>query len=175
MEFVKDKEMYLLVQDTSFNRKYHNYKIGDICDCSKEHNAKNHAYKIAKRKVFKSPREKKIVFLEGLHEKIRKSINPDLPSRLSSIILYDNIDDCLELAAKWKKNAGLKPLGLFKVKCEGKLHACATTPDEEKSTELKKENHIAGIAKFWKGDSTAKTQEYLFQGKAQVIKIHNPF
>ena len=109
--------------------------------------------------------------MEELHEKVRKSINSDLPSRFSSIILYDNIDDCYELAKKWKKNAGVEPLGLFKVKCEGKLHACATTPDDKKTTELSKEVHIAGITRFWVGDVTAKTQEYFFQGRAEIIDI----
>ena len=173
MEFVKDKKMYYMVQDTPFNREYHNYKIGDICDCSKEHNAKYVSYKKAKRKIFKTPREKKMVFMERLPEKVRKSIHPDLPSRLSSIILYDNVVDCYELAKKWKNNAGFEPLGLFKVKCEGKLHACATTPDEKKPAELTKEAHIAGITRFWKGDSTAKTQEYFFQGKAEIIEVLN--
>jgi len=171
MEFVKDKEMYLMVQDTPFNRKYHNYKLGDVCDCSKKHNAKYVNYKKAKRKIFKTHRDKSVVFFEGLHEEVRKSINPDLPSRLSSIILYDNTDDCIELAKKWKKNAGIEPLGLFKVRCEGKLHACATTPDENKPTELTKEGHIAGITRFWQGDKTAKTQEYFFQGIAKIIEI----
>ena len=171
MEFVKDKEMYFMVQDTPFNREYHNYKLGDICDCSKKHNAKYVNYKKAKHKLFKTPKEKRTVFMESLHEKVRKSINPELPSRLSSIILYDNLEDCYELAKKWDKNAGRTPLGLFKVKCEGKLHACATTPDEQKSNELKKEAHIAEITRFWQGDKTAKTQEYFFQGKAEIIEI----
>jgi len=171
MEFVKDKEMYFMVQDTPFNRKYHNYKIGDVCDCIKEHNERYVSYKKAKRKWFKTPKEQKIVFMEGLHEKVRKSINPELPSRLSSIILYDNIEDCLKLAKKWQKNAGLSPLGLFKVKCEGKLHACTTTPDEKKPAELTKQAHIEGITRFWKGDSTADTQEYFFQGRAEIIEI----
>ena len=103
-----------------------------------------------------------------------KCNNPEfseLPSRMSSIILYDNLEDCYELVRKWKKNARFEPLGLFKVKCEGKLHACATTPDEEKPTELSKVAHIEGITRFWKGDSKAKTQEYFFQGKAEIIEI----
>ena len=171
MEFVKDKELYLIIQDTPFNRQYHDYKLGNFCDCLQEHNAKYVSFKKAKRKFFKTPKEKRIVFMESLHEKIRKKVNPDLPSRLSSIILYDNIDDCYELAKKWNKNAGVAPLGLYKVKCEGKLHACATTPDENKSNKLKKEDHIAGITRFWKGDITAKTQEYFFEGKAQIIEV----
>ena len=61
------------------------------------------------------------------------------------------------------------------MKCEGKLHACATTPDEKKPAELTKEAHIAGITRFWKGDSTAKTQEYeyFFQGKAEIVEVLN--
>lgn len=171
MEFVKDKEMFLIIQDTPFNRQYHNYKLGDFCDCSRQHNAKYVKLKKAKRKLFKTPKEKRIVFMETLHEKVRKSINPELPSRLCSIILYETKEDCFELAKKWQKNAGITPLGLFKVKCEGKLHACATTPDEQKPNELKKEAHIAGITRFWQGDATAKTQEYFFQGKAEIIEI----
>ena len=50
MEFVKDKEMYMIVQDTEFNRKYHNYRLNDMCDCSKQHNSKYASYKKAKRK-----------------------------------------------------------------------------------------------------------------------------
>lgn len=57
------------------------------------------------------------------------------------------------------------------MKCEGKLHACATTPDEKKPTKLSKEVHIAGITRFWKGDSTAKTQENFFQGRAEIIEV----
>ena len=76
---------------------------------------------------------------------------------------------------KWNKNAGRTPLGLFKVKCEGKLHACATTPDEQKSNELKKEAHIAGITRFWQGDKTAKTQEYFFQGTAEIVENLNEY
>lgn len=173
MEFVKDKIMYLIIQDAEINRKYHNYKLGDICDYSKKHNQKYISYKKAKRKIFKTPKEKKIVFFESLHEKVRKKINPQLPSRLSSIILYDNIQDCYSLAEKWKNNAGISPLGLFKVKCEGKLHACATTPDEQKPKELTKEAHIKGITRFWQGDKEAKVQEYFFQGNAEVIEIIN--
>lgn len=173
MEFVKDKEMYLIVQDTEFNRKYHNYKLNDMCDCSKQHNSKYASYKKAKRKIFKTPREKKLVFMESLHEKVRKSINPELPSRLESIILYDNIEDCLDLAKKWKKKSGISPLGLYKVKCNGKLHACAATPDEKKPAELTKEAHIQGITRFWQGDKTAKVHEYFFQGNAQIIEILN--
>ena len=171
MEFVYGKEMYLIVQDTEFNRKYHNYKVGDLCDCSKKHNAKYVKFKQAKRKLFKSPREKKLVFMESLHEKVRKSIDPNLPSRLESIILYDNIEDCLNLAKRWKKNAGISPLGLFKVCCEGKLHACATTLDEKKPAELSEEAHIQGITRFWRGDETAEEQEYFFQGKAKIIEV----
>ena len=104
MEFVKDKEMYLIVQDTPFNRKYHNYKLGDICDQTKKHNAKYVSYKNAKYKLFKSPKEKKLVFMENLHEKVRKLINKELPSRLNSTILYDNLEACYQLAKKWKQN-----------------------------------------------------------------------
>ena len=173
MEFVKDKEMYLIVQDTEFNRKYHNYQLNDICDSSKKHNAKYASYKKAKRKIFKTPREKKLVFMESLHEKVRKSINSELPSRLESIILYDNIENCLTLAKKWKENSGISSLGLFKVNCNGKLHACATTPDEMKPACLTKEAHIQGITRFWQGYKTAKVQEYFFQGNAQIIEILN--
>ena len=137
----------------------------------KKHNAKYISYKKAKRKIFKTPREKKMVFMESLHERVRKSINPELPSRLSSIILYDNLTDCYELVKSWKNNAGLSLLGLFKVSCEGKLHACTTTPDEQKPTQLTKEAHLAGITRFWQGDKTAEIQEYFFQGKATIIQI----
>ena len=171
MEYVKDKEMYLIVQDTPFNRQYHNYKLGDFCDCEKEHNSKYVNFKNAKRKLFKTPGEKRTVFMESLHEKVRKSINSELPSRLESIILYDNIESCRQLAEKWKRKAGKLALGFFKVRCEGKLHGCAVTPDEQKATKLKKKDHIAGITRFWKGDQRAETQEYFFQGKAQVIEI----
>lgn len=173
MEFVKGKEMYFIVQDTEFNRKYHNYNLGDFCDCSKAHNAKFESFKNAKRKIFKTPREKKLVFMETLHERVRKSINPELPSRLESIVLYDNLNDCLNLAQKWNKNSGKRPLGLFKVKCDGKLHACATTPDDKKPTELTKEAHISGITRFWQGDPSAEVKEYFFQGNAQIIEVLN--
>lgn len=171
MEFVKDKVMYLIIQDTPFNRIYHNYKKGDICDCVKEHNPKYVNYKKAKRKIIKTPREKRIVFMESLHERVRKSINPELPSRLSSIILYKTAEDCYKLAKKWEKNTGCKPLVFAKVKCEGKLHACATTPDEQKSDKLIKDDHVAGITRFWMGDENAETQECFFQGKAEVVEI----
>ena len=171
MEFVKDKIMFYMVQDTSFNRQYHNYKLGDFCDCSKQHNEKYVGYKQAKRKLFKTKREKKRVFMESLHEKVRKSINPEFPSRLSSIILYDNLDDCIHLSKKWEKYTGNGVLGLFKVRCEGKLHACAVTPDEERPPEMTKKAQIVGIERFWKGDPNAKTQEYFFQGKAEIIEV----
>lgn len=171
MEIVKDKEMFFMVQDTPFNRKYHNYKVGDLCDCLKKHNEKYVNYKKAKRKFLKSKREKKIVFMEGLHEKIRKSINKQLPSRLSSIILYDNAKDCFNLSEKWMNNAQLKPLGIFKVKCDGKLHACAVTPDEAKPKELTKKAHVDGITRFWRGDPFAEKYEYFFQGKAEIVEI----
>ena len=174
MEFVKDKEMYFMVQDTPFNRKYHNYKLGDFCDCSNKHNAKYVSYKKARLKLFKTQREKKIIFMEFLHEQVRKSIDKKLPSRLSSIILYDNLEDCYNLAKKWKNNANIVPLGLFKVKCEGKLHACATTPDKKKPASLSKKDHLEGLIRYWKGDKEAETQEYLFQGKAEIIEILNP-
>lgn len=170
MEFVQNKPMYLIIQDTEFNQKYHNYKLGDICDCSKQHNAKYVSYKKAKHKWFRTPKEKRIVFMESLHEKVRRSINPDLPSRLESIILYDNAQDCLDLAKKWKTNSGIVPLGFFKVNCTGKLHACATTPDEKKPKELTKQAHLAGITRFWQGDKNAKVKEYFFQGQAQIIE-----
>lgn len=162
--------MYYVVQDTEFNRKYHNYKVGDFCDCSKKHNAKYVSYKKAKRKIFKTPREKKIVFMESLHEKVRKSINKQFPSRMQSIILYDNIEDCHKLIQKWNKNVGVGALGLFRVKCDGKLHACATTPDGKKPVELTTKAHIEGITRFWKGDETAETKEYFFCGKAEIIE-----
>ena len=171
MEFVKGKEMYLIVQDTEFNRKYHNYKLGDVCDCDKRHNQKYVNYRKAKRKLFKTQREKKLVFMESLHEEVRKSVNPELPSRLSSIILYDNKEDCLELAKRWSQNTGIVPLGLFKVECDGKLHACATTPDEQKPKELTKVAHIDGLTRFWVGDKNAEEHEYFFQGKAQIIEV----
>ena len=65
------------------------------------------------------------------------------------------------------------PLGLFKVNCVGILHACATTPDEQKSNQLNKQAHIAGITRFWQGDNSAKTKEYFFRGKAQIIQVLN--
>lgn len=173
MEVVKEKEMFYIVQDTPFNRKYHNYSVGDFCDCLKKHNAKFVSFKKAKRKLFKTPKEKRLVFMEHLHEKVRKSINPKLPSRLSSIILYDNIQDCINLSKKWKQNANLEVLGLFKVRCDGVLHACATTPDEQKSKKLIKQDHIAGITRFWQGDEFAEVKEYFFKGNAEIIEKLN--
>ena len=171
MENVKDKQMYLIIKDTPLNRKYHNYKLGDICDDSKKHNEKYVNFKKSKIKIFKTKGEKKTVFMEKLHEKVRKKINPLLPSRLNSIILYGNINDCIELSLKWEKNSNTKVLGFYKVKCDGILHACATTPDEKKPKNLTEKAHIDGITRFWKGDKTAKTQEYFFKGKAEIIEI----
>lgn len=171
MEQVENREMYLIVQANDINKKFHNYKLHDVCDYTKKHNEKYISLCKAKRKILKSTRDKKRIFMETLHEKVRKSINPELPSRLESIILYDNIEDCLQLAKKWEKNTGNPPLGLYKVRCSGLLHACATTPDELRPSEFTKDAIIPLLKRFWQGDEKAVVKEYFFKGTAEIVEV----
>lgn len=169
MEIVEKRKMFYIVQDTPFDRKYHNYKEGDIFEAGKKHNSKRHAYHQALFSLHKSKRQKKILQIEKLHEKIRKGIDKELPSRQSSIVVFENLDECLALSKKWAR-FNINPLKIYEVELFGKLHKCSCTPDEKKEN-VSNSQHILGITAYWKGEEKTGLYEWLFQGKAKVTKI----
>ena len=161
--------MYYIVQDTQDERKYHNFNEGDVFDADKKHNPKRLAYRRALLSMHKTKRQKKILEIEKLHEKIRKSIDKELPSRQASIVVFENVDQCIALAKKWAR-FNIKPLKIYEVELSGKLHKCSCTPDDKKEN-VSKEQHIQGITTYWKGETDTGLSEWLFQGKAKVTKI----
>ncbi len=171
MEIVENRKMYYIVQDTSFDRKYNNYDEGEIFEAGKRHNSKRFAYRKAFFSINKTKRQKKILKIEKLHEKIRKNINKDLPSRQASIVVFESLDECLALSKKWAR-FNIKPLKIYEVELYGKLHKCSCTPDEKKEN-VSIEKHIEGITTYWKGEADTGLYEWLFQGRARVKKIIN--
>ncbi len=169
MEYVKDKKMYYIVQDTPFNRKYNNYNIGDVFVVNSKHNSKKYAYRKALLSFHKTERQKRILFIERLHEKIRKSIDKNLPSRQSSIVVFENLQQCEGLVKKWAR-FNIKPLHIYEVELTGKLHKCSCTLDDEKEN-ISKQKHIEGITAYWKGEKDTGLFEWLFQGQAKIVKI----
>ncbi len=172
MEIVERRKMFYIVQDTPHNRKYHNYNEGDVFEAGKKHNSKRFAYRKAFFSLHKTARQKKILQMEKLHEKIRKSINKDLPSRQSSIVVFENLNECLALSKKWAR-FNIRPLKIYEVELSGKIHKCSCTPDEEKEN-VSRAKHVDGIKLYWKGDADTGLYEWLFEGKAKVIKIVSP-
>ncbi len=170
MEIVENKKMFYMVQDTPFNRKYNDYKVGDVFVANSKHNPKKHAYRKAFFSLHKTERQKRIMFIEDLHEKVRKSIDKNLPSRQASIVVFENLEQCEALAKKWAR-FNISPLHIFEVELTGKLHKCSCTPDDEKEN-LSEQQHTEGITTYWKGEKDTGLSEYLFQGKVKVTKDH---
>ena len=171
MEIVENRTMFYMVQDTPFNRKFNNYAVGDTFVASSKHNPKKRAYRKALFCLYKTDRQRKILFIERLHEKIRKSIDKNLPSRQASIVVFENLEQCEALAKKWAR-FDIKPLHIFEVELTGKLHKCSCTPDGKK-TNVSKQQHIEGITTYWKGEKYTGLFEWLFQGKVKIIKEIN--
>ena len=171
MENVKDRKMFYMMQDTPFNRKYNNYSVGDVFIANSKHNPKKRAYRKALFSLHKTARQKKILFIERLHEKIRKSIDKNLPSRQASIVVFENLQQCEALVNKWAR-FDIKPLHILEVELTGKLHKCSCTPDEKKEN-VTKDQHIKGITTYWKGEEDTGLFEWLFQGQVRVINEVN--
>ena len=168
MEFVENRKMFYIVQDTPFNRKYNNYNEGDVFVANSKHNPKKIAYRKAFFSLHKTKRQKRILLIEGLHEKIRKSIDKNLPSRQSSIVVFESLEQCEALAKKWAR-FDIKPLHIYQVELTGKLHKCSCTPDEEKDN-ISKQQHVEGITTYWKGEKDTGLFEWLFQGQVKIVK-----
>lgn len=171
MEIVENRKMFYMVQDTPFNRKYNNYDVGETFVANSKHNPKKCAFRKALFSMHRTDRQRKILFIERLHEKIRKNIDKDLPSRQASIVVFENLGQCEALAKKWAR-FDIKPLHIFEVELTGKLHKCSCTPDDKKEN-LSKEQHIEGITTYWKGEKNTGLFEWLFQGKVKIIKEIN--
>lgn len=168
MEIVENRKMFYKVQDTPFNKKYNNYSVGDVFIANSKHNPKKSAYRKALFSLHRTDRQRKILFIERLHEKIRKSIDKNLPSRQASIVVFENLEQCQALAKKWAR-FDIKPLHIYAVELTGKLHKCSCTPDDKK-TNVSKQQHIDGITTYWKGEKDTGLVEWLFQGKVKIVK-----
>ncbi len=169
-EIVENKKMFYMVQDTPFNRKHNNFHVGDVFVTSAKANQKRFEYKKALFSLHKTKRQKKILFIEKLHEKIRKSINKNLPSRQKSIVVFETLQQCQALSQKWAR-FNIKPLFIYEVQLSGKLHKCSCTPDDAKEN-VSKQQHIDGITTYWKGEKDTGLFEWLFQGKVTIL--NNP-
>lgn len=169
MEIVENRKMLYMMQNTPLNQKYHNYEVGDTFKTSARHNPKRISFIKAHFKLKKSAQDKKILFRESLHEKIRKSIDKNLPSRQSAIVVFENMDQCKALAKKWAR-FNIKPLKIYEVALTGKLHKCSCVSDEIKD-KYSKEEHVKGITTYWEGKEQTGLYEWLFEGNVKVEKI----
>lgn len=165
MEIVQDEIMYHISRN---NSKF--FEVGDEFEVGKTATPKYLQYKRYKKKLFKTQREKELVFNEKNLEKLRKQIDENLPSRFYSLFVSKNLDDSKALLEKWKTHNSY-PSQILKLSLTGKLHRCVCTKDENKGLGMPKHIQLENMRNYWLGEKETSEEEYLFIGKVKIAEI----
>lgn len=106
-------------------------------------------------------------FRETILEEVRKEKYPEYPSRQTGLFLTD-----VRSLENWLSVLGYTNYQLVSMKLNGKLHACDATLIDIHPNNKAVVRELAN--RYWNGEIVdgSKKVEYIFEGTAEVTKIH---